>query len=448
MFKKINLLIGIFALCVCVAQAQTEGEAVDKIVATIDNYIVLKSELEAQYYEALYKGQMKEGEFARCKVLEGLIIQKMMVAKAEIDSVIVEDKLVQRQLDQRMDIMCKQVGGDCSKLEKLYGKTLNDLKNELRDLLREQLTVQKMEEKITENVKITPKEVKKFFNSIPKDSIPYFNAEVELAHIVKLPTVSKEQKQIIRQKLERIKERIIAGEDFAEVAKANSEDYVSAKEGGDLSWQSRGSLVPEFEAEVYRMKVGELSRIIESPFGFHLIKLIDRRGNEFQSSHILLKLEADTKDLRTAEQFLDSIRTLIVRDSIKFVKAAKEFSEDKFSANNGGQIVGNDRGARIPLNELDSFLYFTIDTMQVGNITHPMPYRTEDGRNATRIIFYKTKSQPHTGNLADDYQKFYNFALNSKKNEVIEEWFRKTRDQLFIRIDDEFKGCNILGITN
>jgi len=445
--KKL-LFIFFLAFCSLPTFAQEEREAIDKIIASVDNYIILQSELEQQYYDLLSKQAIKEGEASKCKVLESMIIQKMMLAKAEIDSVIVEDKVVQRQLDQRMDYMLRGAGGDFSKLEKLYGKTMNDLKNELRDILHDQLLAQKMQEKITEKVTVTPKEVRKFFATIPKDSLD-IPSEVEISQIVKIPEPSKEQKRLTRARLEKIRAEIAAGADFAVMAKKYSEDYASAQEGGSLDWQNRGNLVPEYEAEVFRIKTGELSRVIESQFGFHLILLKERRGNEHLSSHILFKITPDTQDMLRATRYLDSLRSMIVHDSLKFARAAKEYSDDKNTASGGGSIIGEDRSTKIPAipGVLDSYLFFVTDTMQVGKVTIPLTYRTEDGKEGMRILFFKSKSQPHVANLKDDYQKIYSYALNEKKSKVIEDWFKKTKDQVFIRIDDHYKGCDILGTT-
>lgn len=444
--KKSLLIILSFLLNFSAFSQTEEGETIDKIVASVDNYIILLSEVEGQYLNLVSRGAIPEGEASKCKILEDMIVQKMMLAKAEIDSIIVEDKIVQRQLDQRMDIMCRQVGG-CEKLEKVYGKTMNDIKNELRDIIRDQMVLQKMQEKITEKVTVTPKEVRKFFANIPKDSLE-LPSEVELSHLVKIIEPSKEQKRLTKERLEKIRAEIVAGKDFAEMAKKNSEDYTSAQQGGSLDWQNRGNLVPEFEAEVFRIKQGELSRVIESQFGFHLILLKERRGNEHLSSHILLKVNPDRDDTKRTTNYLDSLRTLIMRDSLKFEKAAINFSDDKNSASGGGAIVGEDRNTRIPAvpGILDSYLYFAIEPMKVGDISEPLTYRTEDGKEAMRLLYYKSRTQEHTANLREDYQKIYNFALNEKKSKAIEDWFKKTKDQVLIHIDDSFKGCNILGL--
>lgn len=422
---------------------------VDKIVAKVDDYIVLQSDIEASYLDLLVSGQLEgvtENQ-AKCQILENLIIEKMMLAKAEIDSVIVEDRVIESQLDRRMEVFIRQFGSP-DKIEKQYGKTIDELKDELRDRIREQLTVQKMQEEITKDVpNPTPKEVKRFFNAIPTDSIPYFSAEVEVSHIVKIPDINREQKRVIREQLEKVKEKVLSGEDFAKLAKELSEDYGSAKEGGELGWVERGTMVPEFEAAVFRMKPGELSRIIESQFGLHLIKLLDRRGNEYNAAHILLRPNSAEVDVKFAEKFLDSLKNLIELDSMSFEAAAREFSDDKYSSDNGGSISSPTSGStKIFLDELDSYLYFTIDTMDIGQITKPVSYRTEDGQDAMRIIYYKSRIEPHRADLTRDYDKIYNFALNNKRNQAINEWFVKTKDELYIYIDRDYNQCNILGI--
>ncbi|GAB4396086.1 MAG: peptidylprolyl isomerase [Microscillaceae bacterium] len=425
-----------------------EGITLDKIVAKVDNFIVLKSDVEKLYYNLLYQGQLEgvEPATARCQLLEQLIIEKMMLAKAEIDSIVVEDRQVESQLERRFQAMEMQLGS-LNKIEQLYGKTIGDLREELRGEIRNQLVVQKVQSQITESVpKPTPKEVKKFFETIPRDSLPYFGVEVEVAHIVKIPGVNRAQKQAVKEKLEALKQRILQGEDFAELAKRFSEDRGSAKEGGDLNWLTRGTSVPEFEAAIFRMKPGELSRIVESEYGFHLIKLIDKRGNEYRAAHILLRPNYDEVDISESRQFLDSLRAQILLDSLSFEKAAREYSEDKNTAMAGGVIQGPDGDSRVFVEDMDPYLYFTIDTMQVGQISRPLPYRTDDGKSAVRLIYLKSKRPPHEASLETDYQRISNFTYNQKRNQAINEWFVRTKDEVYISIDEEYDLCNILKI--
>jgi peptidyl-prolyl cis-trans isomerase SurA len=439
--------IGFFLLIFILAQNIFAQEIIgDKIIASVDNHIILKSDLDARIYDMIAREMIKvDDSQTRCKVLQDLIIQKMMLAKAEIDSVNVEEKAVSSQVDRRVQYLLQQCcGGDGSKLEKLYNKTLSDIKKEIYDLVREQMVSQKMESEIIKDVKITPKEVKRFFNTIPKDSIQYA-AEIQVAQIVRIPAVSKEQKNEARKRLEDLKTLIESGKaEFEKVASEFSEDIMTAKEGGKLGWMQRGSLVPEYEAAVFKLKPNELSPIVESEYGFHLIKLYERRGNEQNSAHILIKPNFDAVDLESESKFLDSLRTKVIKDSASFAKYAKEYSHDKTTAFTGGDIVGPRGSTKIFANEIDPFIYEVLDTMKVGQISKPLPYRTDDGKSAVRIIYYKKRIEPHTCKFETDYEKIYNYALNDKKQRAVEEWFKKTKDQLFIRLDDEYKDCQVL----
>jgi peptidyl-prolyl cis-trans isomerase SurA len=381
----------------------------------------------------------------RCGALQQLIIQKVLVAKAEIDSVTVEDKEIEDQLNRRMDYMIRTQFGSEQKLLEAYGKSVESLKSELRPQVREQLVAQKMQETITGNIKITPSQVKRFYNSLPKDSIPYFPTEVEVGQIVKIAKVGKDQKNEVRAQLNKIRERILAGEDFAELAKQNSQDPGSAQFGGNLGVAKRGTMVPEFEAMAFKLKKEEISPVFETEYGFHILQLMDRKGEEYTARHILIRPGYSTGDLQEAEKYLDSLRTRIVQDSITFEKAAKEYSEDKLTASNGGLIMDQSGSSKIFTEALDPVVFFTIDSMQVGNISKPIAYRTDDGKSAMRLLYYRTKIDPHQANLQDDWQKIYDAAINERKNKALNEWFAKAKDEVFINIDEEYDNCQILG---
>lgn len=423
---------------------EPKKEVADKIIATVDNHIILKSELDARLVNMYYDGQIKTiDQETKCKILEGLLVQKIMIAKAEIDSVSVEEKTVNNQMDRRFAMLLQQCcSGDASKVEKLYNKTVGDLKNELRESIREQMVSQKMETEINKDVKITPKEVKKFFQTIPKGKESMVKRELEVSQIVRIPNANKAQKLIAKAKLDSIKRVILEqGGDFEEIAKKVSEDFMSGKEGGNLGWQQRGSLVPQFEATVFKLKPNELSEPVESEFGFHLIKLHERRGNEFHASHILVKPNPTDIDLETETKFLDSLRSKIMIDSIKFEKAAKEYSHDKATAPSGGVIMSAQGTSKNFDDEIDSYVYLVVSDMEVGKISTPKPYRTDDGKMGVRILWLRSNTPPHDMSMKDDYQKIYNFALSDKKNKALNDWFMKAKDQLYIKVDEEFKGC-------
>lgn len=443
--KKITcgLLALLGWLTVSVTQAQTVS--LNRIIAKVDNYYVLKSDLEESYQSYLSQNQTPP---QKCQLLESLVINKMMLAKAEIDSVVVDDKLVDGQLDQRMSYMAQQFGSEKNIVE-AYGKSLEMLKSELRTQVRDQMTVKKMQDKITEKMKVTPNDVRKFFNQIPKDSLPYMPAEVEIGQIVRFAKVTKTQKDALKERLEAVKARIVAGEDFGKLAKEISEDVGSAERNGDLGFAKRGMMVAPFEGAALKLKPNELSDIVESDFGFHLIQLIETRGAEYHARHILLRPDYNRLELTEPTHFLDSLRHQIQIDSVKFAVAAKTYSEDKGTADAGGLLRDAQSGsARLAMDGTMEYSLFTmLDTMKVGSITAPLSYRTEDGKSAMRVLYYKSRVNPHTADFKLDFEKLQNIVLTNKKNRAIDEWFRKSVSDVFITVDPEFQGCRIFGTT-
>jgi peptidyl-prolyl cis-trans isomerase SurA len=425
------------------AQEVENKNVLDRIIVKVDNYFILKSEVESQYQQYITSGQANTPN--RCQILEGLVVNKLMLAKAEIDSVIVDDKRIDAELTSRMEQMEGQYGS-AKNIVEAYGKSIATLKEDLRSSLKEQLTGRKMQDKITDDVKITPKEVAAFFNEIPRDSLPYLPAEVEISHIIRIAKPNKNQKEELYAKLLDFRRRVEKGESFEDLAKVHSEDLGSGKRGGDLGFAKRGAMVAPFEAAALRLKPNQLSDVVESEFGFHLIQLLEIRGQEYHARHILLRPDYQKLDLTEPTKFLDSIRVLVQRDSTTFEKASKEFSEDKATQDAGGVIMDAANGGnRLAYDgTMDPALFFALDSMKVGTISAPIPFRTDDGRSAVRVLFFKAKHPPHFANLKDDYQKLAQITLSRKKNNAIEKWFMKAKDDVFIFIDDEYKDCRIL----
>lgn len=422
--------------------ATAQATVLDKIIAKVDNYYLLKSELETQMAQYAQSGQQAP---PKCQLLESLVVGKLMLAKSDIDSVTVEDKRVETELNSRMEQMESQFGSQKNIVE-AYGKTIASLKDELRSAIKEQLITRKMQDKITGDVKVTPKEVRRFYEAIPKDSLPYLPSEVEIGQIVRMAKTTRAQKDELYKRLLDYKKRVENGEKFEELAKLYSEDLGSGKRGGDLGFAKRGQMVAPFEAAALKMKPNQMSDVVESEFGFHLIKLLEIRGQEYHALHILLRPDYQRLDVVEPTHFLDSIRVLIQRDTLKFEKAAKEVSEDKATQFGGGMIIDpQSRSIRMPLDgTMESGLFFTVDTMKVGTVSQPLAYRTEDGRSAMRILYYKAKYPPHFANLQDDFQRLSNYTLNKKKNTAIEKWFAKAKDDVFIYVVDEYKECNVM----
>lgn len=426
------------------ATAQDDDSfVVDEIIAKVDNYIVLKSEVDRMYQDYLTNGNPPSQQ-ARCEILTIITRNKLMLAKAEIDSVLVLDAEVDLNTQRRMDIILSQSGRSPEELEEIYGKTLEQIRSELRDQIREQMIVQKMEEEITADLSVTPAEVKRFYNRFHRDSLPYFSASVEVAQIVKEAKTSEAQKAATRNQLLDIRSRILDGEDFAALARKHSNDPSVLGNNGEMGWVGRGRMVPEYEAMAFRLKPGEVSMPFESPFGMHIMQLIERRGNEYNSRHILISPKPSAEDLEDASRFLDSLRTLVVEDSLSFEKAAKEHSDDVGTKGNGGYFSDPDGGVRLTVDELDPGVFFRIDSMKVGDISTPIVYRTEDGKDAVRILYYKSRISPHQASLKEDYHKIQVAALNEKRNRVLEKWFQEARKDVFINIDQTYDYCGLM----
>lgn len=413
---------------------------IDRIIAKVDNYYILKSEVEGIMIQSRAEGPGMD----KCKALESIAIQKLLVAKAEIDSVVVEPEVINEQLDARMQQMARIYGGEDNIVEQ-FGKSIETFKSEVRTQVAEQLIAQKMQQTITEGVKVTPNEVKKFFNKIPSDSIPEIPKQVEVAQIVRLGVVTKAQKDELRQRLRNYKKQIESGDDFASMAKIYSEDLGSRETGGDLGWAKRGQMVPEFEATAMKLKPNEMSDVVESDFGYHLIQTLEIRGQEYHARHILLRPDYNRLDLEGAKAFLDSLSNQINVDSITFESQIK-YSEDEESALRGGFLSSPRTGtSKIDFDQnMEPNLYFMLDTMKVGTVSAPVPYRSQDGKTGYRLVYFKTSHPPHTADLNSDYELIQQYALAEKKNRQIEKWFKEAMEEVFVKIDPEYQSCDIL----
>ncbi len=445
--KKAFLICTLLLAVLSFHQLQAQQTAtVDKIIVRVNGEIILKSDLEKAYLQVAEQEKALPPNI-NCYLLQQLIVNKVMVAKAEIDSVQTDKVRVTMELDRRMGYFIGQFGSP-EKLEKSLGKTISQLKEELRPQIEEQMTVQTMRKKITDEVKVTPRQVKKFFSEIPKDSLPFLPAEVEVAQIVHFPKVSKSEKERAKAQLRAFKEQILKGEKFEELASKNSEDLGSAAQGGDLGWHGRGELVPPFEAAVFSLEPMQISEPVESDFGVHLIQLLERQGNRHRSRHILLRPKPTEKDISNAKAFLDSIHTLIEKDSIKFEDAARQFSDDKPTRAKAGKLHNPENGeTKIPVDNTDLLgygVYMTLETMKVGEFSKPLEYRTPDEKQALRILYYVSRVPPHYMNTKDDWQKINMMAEEENKASLLMKWFEKAKKEVFIDIDEEFNTCDLL----
>ena len=413
-------------------------------MATVGSKTILKSEIEKQYLQYIAQGAVDNDEM-KCSIFDQLLLQKLLLNQADIDSVKVNDGQVEGELDRRMRFYIKQIGSE-QKLEEYFHTTIRQLKAEFRDLIRDQLLVQTMQSKISKDVAITPSEVREFFESIQADSLPYIDAELEIAQIVKKPPVNTEEKKEVRNRLEEYRKKIIAGEaDFAVYAALYSQDPGSAKKGGELGFFERGSMVPEFEAMAYNLKAGEISPIIETKFGFHILQLIERRGEQINIRHILLQPQTTDADLIRAVNLLDSLRHQIAIGTITFDEAALKYSDDEDTRNNGGLLINAETNTtKLSPDKIERMLFFQVDSMLINSVSAPLPMQTAEGKSAYRIVVVKSRTKPHKANLKEDYQKIQEVALQQKQNKTLSEWVVKKQKTTYVQINEEYSSCEML----
>jgi peptidyl-prolyl cis-trans isomerase SurA len=420
-----------------------QNKIADKIIGIVDNKIVLQSDVQTQLNQMIAQGALMNAD-SRCYVYQQMMLQKLMVAQANHDSVVISNDEIENELDRRMNYFIGQVGSK-EKFEEYYHKPILKFKEEFREAVQEQLLAQRMQQKITAESKVSPMEVKKYFENIPTDSLPYINAEYEIGEIIIAPKVSIESKLATKKQLMEIKEKIVGGVSFDSQAKLYSEDPGSAIKGGDLGLVARGQMVPEFESALFKLKDGELSDIVETQYGYHLIKMTAKQGEKAKAKHILLVPKTGIDELTVAIMKLDTIRKKIMADSITFKKAVDKYSTDEATKVNGGLVQNpNDGNSLLDAQLVEPDLFFVVDSMTVGQISKPIIFKTMDGKDATRIVWLKTKTMPHKANLNDDYAKLQQATINKKQQQKMLDWMNRTTIKNYIIIDDEFKNCSTM----
>ncbi len=429
------------ALLPITVNAQTKGKTLDQIVAVVGNHIITQSEIEAQHAQILSQGNTIAPEQlskVKCLVLNDLLMQRLLLNQAEIDSLTISESQIVSELDRRIKYFVNQIGSE-EKLEAYYKKSIAEIKSEFKELIKSQLLTQNMQSKITKDITITPSEVKAYFEKIPVDSLPLINAEIEIGQIVKNPVMSDAEKKEVYDRLNVFRERILKGENFAALATLYSEDIMSAKKGGELGFVGRGDLVPEFESVSFSLKPNEVSKIVETQFGYHVIQLIERRGEQINVRHILLKPKFSYESLQKAKVFLDSIHDLLEKKSINFAQAALLYSDDAETKNNGGVMVNPQVGTtKFEPGQLDPTMFFHVDKLKVGEYSKPELIQSADGKQSYHILLLKSRTEPHKANLKDDYQKIQASALSEKQGIALKEWVKKKQMTTSVDIKKDY----------
>jgi peptidyl-prolyl cis-trans isomerase SurA len=419
-----------------------KGKVLDKVVAVVGDKLILQSDIENQYLTYRMQGAIEGTEQdMKCQILESLLYQRLMVAQSEVDSITVDESQVNAELERRLSGFINQFGSQ-EKLEKYYGKSLPEIKSEIHDIVKDQMLAQQVQQKIISDITVTPSEIRDYFNSLPKDSIPMIKTEYVIRQIVRKPPVNLQEKLRVKKELLELRKRILNGESFSTMAILYSQDPGSAKNGGELGFYGRGQLYPEFEAAAYKLKPGEISGVVETKAGYHIIQMIARKGDYINVRHILLIPKVSAQDLQKAKQKLDTIVREIRKDSITFDKAVEKYSQGE-NKNNGGYLLNPRTGSiNFEGEQLDPQVSFIINKMKPGEISNPVPFKTEDGKDAYRLLYLEKRIPPHRASLKTDYPKIEQWALEDKQHKAIDKWINNKALQTYVRIIPEYLSCH------
>ena len=439
--KRFFALIVIITTCISSIYAQQE-QVIDKIVAVVGKNIILQSDIEEQYMQYRLQGGIKgSASSIRCEILEDQLFRKLMLNQAELDSIDVTDEQIEQEMEYRIRYYTSQIGSQ-EKLEQYFNKTMKEIRDELRSSIKDQKLIEEVQRKIVGGVNATPSDVRDFFNSIPQDSIPMVSAQYEIAQLVKKPPITLDEKLAVKERLYGLRNRILKGERFSTLALLYSEDPGSAKKGGELGFQGRGELVPEFEAAAFALKDGEISEVVETEYGFHILQLIERRGDYVNVRHILLTVKVSPEASQQAYDELDSIANLIRHDSITFEEAVKKFS-DEDDKMNGGYLVNPKTGSTLfSAEDLDQQVSVVVNKLQVGEVSSPVPMKTKNDKDAYRLLIIKKKTTPHKANLKEDYALIQQWTMQKLRQEAINKWIDAKSTKAYVKINEDYCDCD------
>ncbi|MBQ2573609.1 MAG: peptidylprolyl isomerase [Bacteroidales bacterium] len=422
------------------ASSQAQG-IIDKIVGIVGNEIIMMSDIENQYIQ-MASQQMKVDGNTRCEILEDMMFQKLLYVQAQKDSLSVTPKEVETELDRRLSVFINQIGSE-QKLEEYFGKTIKSIKDDLRSTIEEQMLAQKVQQKIIGDTKVTPSEVKNFFEKLPADSIPTIEAYYELSEIVIKPEVSKEDKEKVVAELNKIRERILNGESFSTMAVLYSEDPGSAMKGGELGFVSKTDLVPEFSQVAFNLTSPlDVSQVVETEYGFHIIQMIEKKGNMMNFRHILMKPKVSMEALEAADKKANEVYSILQSDTISFIDAVKKYSNGDSKGSDGKVMNPYYGDARMTSDFLDPYTKSAVMPLKEGEYSKPFLSSDNKGSRVIKIVRLDLDVKEHKANLKDDYLTLQRAALEDKNSRLIDDWVKDKVQSVYIKIDDEYKDCN------
>ncbi|MBR4263306.1 MAG: peptidylprolyl isomerase [Paludibacteraceae bacterium] len=417
---------------------------IDEVIWVIGDEAILRSEVEEERLRAQYEGQQIKGD-PYCVIPEQLAVQKLFLHQAEIDSVTANESSVSHQVDMRINYYINQIGSK-EKMEEYFRKTSSDIREEMMTTVRNQMIIQQMQSKLTENIKPTPSDIRRFYNSLPADSIPLMPAQVEVQILSFEPPVPIEETERIKQRLREFTERVQNGSaDFAMLARLYSEDTESAKRGGELGFVGRGQLVPEFADVAFNLNDPKrVSRIVQTEYGYHIIQLIEKKGERINCRHILLRPRISANDKIRAIERLDSIAQLIRNDSLQFEQAVIIYSQDKNTVMNAGLMINANSGSsRFEYQDLAPEIAKQIYNMQEGDISQPFVMMDpQKNKEVCAIVRLKKKTDIHRANLTDDFQAIKTMLEDKLSREFIHNWILKKQKETYVQIAPEWRGCD------
>ena len=417
------------------------AQSIDKIEAVLGDEIILTSEIESQYLQYLSQGNIKSTEI-RCQIVEDLLFQKLLVNQAKLDSLVVSNDEVEDEVNKRLSYFETQLGS-VQKVEDYFGKSKANIKLELGKVIKDQFMAQKMQTKLTSSLKVTPAEVKESYALLSDAEIPTMPTQVEVAQIVIKPEITDDQKDNIREKLNNFRDRVYNGEDFKMLATLYSDDPGSAIKGGELGFVNRGDLVPEFERAAFRLKEGEISKVVESQFGYHIVQLIERRGEQINVRHILIKTKVTATALHAAKLKMDNIAKEINEETITFDQAVSEYSDDENKSNGGLLLNPNTMSTSHTLEDMAPALRLVIEKLKETEVSSPSVIQMQDENKAYRILRLNKRTEQHKANLVDDFAKIKEYSINAKKQVTLEKWSSKTIAKTYIKLSDELTKCEL-----
>lgn len=441
--KVMKILSTFILIFLVITFAGAQDKVVDQIVAIVGGNIILKSDIEQTHMAQQAEGYTTDGDM-KCEILENFLIDKLLVAEAELDTlIVVSASQVNQQMDGQINMYLSRLGSEKA-VEDYFKKPIQIIKAEMQEPIRNQLLSQQMRNKIVENVTVTPSEVRYHYRNLKEDEIPTIPAQYEYGQITIQPEVDLEEDNRVKMQLRQLKSRIEEGSGFSTMAVLYSQEPNAARTGGEIGYLGRAQLDPAYANVAFNLKGDKVSNVVKSSFGYHIIQLIDKKGEKVNTRHILMRPKISVEAKEVAFNRLDSLSNLIRKNEISFEESAMMFSFDKTTRNNGGKAINpNTMSSKFAVEELDNDVSKIITTMNINEISKPFEtIDLENQQTVYKIIKLLKKIEGHKANLQNDYQTLADMYLAKKKEDVLHNWIAERQSETYIRIDDTYANCN------